>query len=201
MVDAVSVLVIACPCALGLATPAAIMAGTGSPPGTAPDPRRGALERAGAIRTVVFDKTGTLTAGQPDLVALHPAPGVTRYGLLRLAAALQAGSEHPFARAVQARAVRLACRMRLGFAPCRAVDWREGWKADPSARQSPADGGGGVARSSWLARREHETAGRRVSFLAADARGLRLFAFGDAVKPGAAEAVAVLHAAACTSCC
>ncbi|WP_198373815.1 HAD-IC family P-type ATPase, partial [Roseomonas rosulenta] len=100
VITAVSVLVIACPCALGLATPAAIMAGTGAAA------RAGilvrdvdAIERAQGVTLVAFDKTGTLTEGRPRLAALHPAGGVARAEALRLAAALQAGSEHPLARA------------------------------------------------------------------------------------------------------
>ncbi len=98
---AVSVLVIACPCALGLATPATFMVGTGLAA------RRGilvrdaqALEQMRAVRLVAFDKTGTLTEGKPRLQALHAAPGVTPDELLALAAALQRGSEHPLALAV-----------------------------------------------------------------------------------------------------
>ncbi|MCS6931464.1 MAG: heavy metal translocating P-type ATPase, partial [Acetobacteraceae bacterium] len=101
IVTAVSVLVIACPCALGLATPAAVMAGVGA------GARAGllvrdaeALERAARIRLVAFDKTGTLTEGRPRLSALHPAPGVERAWALAAAARLQAGSEHPLARAL-----------------------------------------------------------------------------------------------------
>jgi Cu+-exporting ATPase len=101
MINAVTVLVIACPCALGLATPTAIMVGTGVAA------RHGiliqdaaALEHAHAVDTVVFDKTGTLTQGQPSLVAALPAAGLDRAMLLQLAAAVQQGSEHPLARAV-----------------------------------------------------------------------------------------------------
>ncbi|HEX6720929.1 MAG TPA: heavy metal translocating P-type ATPase, partial [Burkholderiaceae bacterium] len=101
LINAVSVLVIACPCALGLATPAAILVGTGAAA------RHGilikdaqALELAHALRTVAFDKTGTLTEGRPRLVELMPAAGASRDAALTLAAALQAGSEHPLARAV-----------------------------------------------------------------------------------------------------
>src|SRR5512146_878908 len=102
---AVAVLVIACPCALGLATPTAIMAGTGvaARPGVLIKDAE-ALEIAHSITTVAFDKTGTLTAGQPSLVALEPLHG-ERLELLRLAAALQQGSNHPLARAVTDRAV------------------------------------------------------------------------------------------------
>ncbi|MBR0674141.1 heavy metal translocating P-type ATPase, partial [Neoroseomonas soli] len=103
VITAVSVLVIACPCALGLATPAAIMAGTGAAA------RAGilvrdvdAIERAQGVTLVAFDKTGTLTEGKPRLAALHPADGVTEEEALHLAGALQAGSEHPLARAVVA---------------------------------------------------------------------------------------------------
>jgi Cu+-exporting ATPase len=103
LINAVAVLVIACPCALGLATPAAIMAGTGVAA------RYGilikdaeALELAHRITTVAFDKTGTLTEGKPSLAALEPAAGAGVDGprLLQLAAAIQRGSEHALARAV-----------------------------------------------------------------------------------------------------
>ncbi|MGV3492686.1 MAG: heavy metal translocating P-type ATPase [Ramlibacter sp.] len=101
LIHAVAVLVIACPCALGLATPAAIMAGTGVAA------RQGilikdaqALELAHRLDTVAFDKTGTLTLGQPRLVAFVPAPGVDEPAALAAAASLQSGSEHPLARAV-----------------------------------------------------------------------------------------------------
>ena len=105
LLNAVSVLVIACPCALGLATPAAIMAGTGAAA------RRGilirdaaALEHAHAVTLVAFDKTGTLTNGSPDLTDLIPAAGESSDELLRLAAAVQANSEHPLADAIRRRA-------------------------------------------------------------------------------------------------
>ena len=105
LIYAVAVLVIACPCALGLATPAAIMAGTGVAA------RNGilikdaqALEVAHKVDTVAFDKTGTLTVGQPRLVSFVAAPGVDEAQALTAAATLPAGSEHPLARAVQAAA-------------------------------------------------------------------------------------------------
>lgn len=105
LIHAVAVLVIACPCALGLATPAAIMAGTGVAA------RHGilikdaqALELAHQVDTVAFDKTGTLTLGRPRLVAFVPAHGVAGDAQLVAAASLQSGSEHPLARAVVAAA-------------------------------------------------------------------------------------------------
>jgi Cu+-exporting ATPase len=103
LLHAVAVLVIACPCALGLATPAAIMAGTGAAARAGILIRdAAALEQAGRIGLVVFDKTGTLTEGKPSLAALHPAKGVALEDALHMAARLQAGSEHPLARAVLA---------------------------------------------------------------------------------------------------
>jgi Cu+-exporting ATPase len=105
LIHAVAVLVIACPCALGLATPAAIMAGTGVAA------QHGilikdvqALEVAHQVDTVAFDKTGTLTVGQPRLVALELAPGADEAAVLAAVAGVQGGSEHPLARAVVAAA-------------------------------------------------------------------------------------------------
>ncbi|MBX3659785.1 MAG: copper-translocating P-type ATPase [Ramlibacter sp.] len=101
LIHAVAVLVIACPCALGLATPAAIMAGTGVAAWQGiliKDAQ--ALELAHKVDTVAFDKTGTLTVGQPRLTAFVVAEGVDEAALLAAAASLQSGSEHPLARAV-----------------------------------------------------------------------------------------------------
>lgn len=101
LINGVAVLVIACPCALGLATPTSIMVGTGMAA------RAGilikdaeALETAHSVTTVAFDKTGTLTEGRPGVAALESAAGITRHELLRLIAAVQAGSEHPLAKAI-----------------------------------------------------------------------------------------------------
>jgi P-type Cu+ transporter len=113
LVAAVSVLIIACPCALGLATPMSIMVGVGR------GARAGvliknaeALERLEKIDTLVVDKTGTLTEGKPKVVALRPAPGVGEDELLKLAASLERGSEHPLASAI----VRAATDRNLSLA-------------------------------------------------------------------------------------
>ncbi|MGH2928020.1 MAG: heavy metal translocating P-type ATPase, partial [Solirubrobacteraceae bacterium] len=104
LIAAVSVLVIACPCALGLATPTALMVGTGVAARAGILIRDAeALERAHRLDTVVLDKTGTLTEGMPKVTEIVPH-GISEHDLLRLAAAVQMGSEHPLARAVLARA-------------------------------------------------------------------------------------------------
>lgn len=101
LVPAVAVLVIACPCALGLATPTAIMVGSGAGARAGVLIRNAeALERAGHIDTLVLDKTGTLTRGKPAVTDVLPALGADPTTLLRVAVSLEAGSEHPLARAV-----------------------------------------------------------------------------------------------------
>jgi Cu+-exporting ATPase len=101
LINAVAVLVIACPCALGLATPTAIMVGTGRGAQSGILVRdAAALERAEKIRTLVVDKTGTLTEGKPVVTDLAPAAGMDERDLLALAAGLEQGSEHPLARAI-----------------------------------------------------------------------------------------------------
>jgi P-type Cu+ transporter len=202
ILNAVAVLVIACPCALGLATPTAIMVGTGAAA------RRGilikdaeALEVAHRVKIVAFDKTGTLTEGRPEIVALEPASGTTRAALLALSAAIQAGSEHPLAKAVTT----LALKEQVSVAPAtqlRAVAGR-GMAALVEGRAlrlgSPrfmqelkVDVSAFAGRAQTL-----EAEGRTVSYLA-DVSGapqlLGLLAFGDTLKPTAAPAVASLHA-------
>ncbi len=198
IINAVAVLVIACPCALGLATPAAIMAGTGVAA------RYGilikdaeALEVAHAVTTVVFDKTGTLTLGKPALAAIH-AHGVAEERLLQLAAAIQAGSEHSLARAVLDEAT------ARQSAPLAA----SGVTALPG-RGLAADVDGLALRlgSTRLMREEGvdlaplqaqaqalEQGGHTISWLASGKELLGLFAFSDPVKPGARAAIARLQA-------
>jgi Cu+-exporting ATPase len=105
MVAAVSVLIIACPCALGLATPMAIMVGVGRGASAGILIKNAeALERFEKVDTLVIDKTGTLTEGKPRVTALIPVGGMTEDALLRLAASLERGSEHPLAGAILAAA-------------------------------------------------------------------------------------------------
>jgi P-type Cu+ transporter len=202
ILNAVAVLVIACPCALGLATPAAIMVGTGVAA------RHGilikdaeALETAHGIQTVVFDKTGTLTEGKPELLALEAAPGTVRARVLGLAAAVQSGSTHPLALAVLAAAAReqspvpAAGGVRVMAGRGMAAD------ADGHAlrlgstrfmEELHVDLAPLAARAAAL-----QAEGRTVSWLAdvQDApRLLGLLAFGDAMKPSAAPAVRRLQA-------
>ena len=196
-IDAVAVLVIACPCALGLATPAAIMAGTGTAARHGiliRDPA--VLERAGSLATVVFDKTGTLTEGRPELVAFHPAAGRTETEVLRLAASLQSGSEHPLARAVLARAAGLAIPTArdVKALPGRGIQGTvEGHALVLGNRRLMEEGG--VGTDAFLpAAAALEADGRTVSFLADGTGVLGLLGFGDAPKARAAGAVAALKA-------
>ncbi|RQP21815.1 heavy metal translocating P-type ATPase [Piscinibacter terrae] len=204
ILNAVAVLVIACPCALGLATPTAIMAGTGVAA------RHGilikdaeALEVAHAVRVVAFDKTGTLTEGRPELVASCAVDG-NEDALLSLTAAIQAGSEHPLARAV----LEAASRTGVAVAPAaevRAVPGR-GVAGTVGARQlrlgSPRfmqELGVDLSALQSLAV-ELQQNGRTVSWLAevgtvsGVATLLGLLAFGDAAKASAASAILALKA-------
>ena len=147
LIHAVAVLVIACPCALGLATPAAIMAGTGSAARAGiliRDPA--ALEAAHDVKLVAFDKTGTLTEGKPALRAIEPAAGVDPSALVAVAAAIQRGSEHPLAGAVLRHAE------SESIAPLRAVAIRAITGAGIEGRiELPGSGGaGGNAKTSRI---------------------------------------------------
>jgi Cu+-exporting ATPase len=203
LINAVTVLVIACPCALGLATPTAIMAGTGVAA------RHGilikdaeALQRAHEVTAVVFDKTGTLTSGTPNIVhmAAEPALGIDENALLQLAGALQRGSEHPLAKAV------------LDVAAARGLVLAE----VSNSRALPGRGVAGTLQGRDLVLGNHrlleesgltpgtlteravawEAEGRTLSWLIESApqrQVLGLFAFGDTLKAGAAKAIALLN--------
>lgn len=203
VLNAVAVLVIACPCALGLATPAAVMVGTGRAA------RAGvlikdaeALEVAHRVDTVLFDKTGTLTEGKPAVVALMAADGVAESDVLRLAAAVQRGSEHPLARAVIVAAEERgladgraeSVRALVGRGVAGRVDGRD--LRLGNQRLMTEEGIDTAPLAAEAARLESE--GRTVSWLAevgVQPRLLGLFAFGDALKPTALKAVAALKQA------
>jgi Cu+-exporting ATPase len=195
-VIAVSVLVIACPCALGLATPTALMVGMGQAA------RRGilirdaaALEAAHAVTHVAFDKTGTLTQGRPALVAVHPAAGHSAADVLRLAASLQSGSEHPLAAAVLAMAegpVTAATEVRA--LPGRGLEGKvDGVRLLLGSERLLEDAGGAPGMLAALAGTETAN-GRTIAFLAtAHGDVIGLLSFADTLKPGAAAAIARLR--------
>ena len=202
IINAVAVLVIACPCALGLATPTAIMAGTGVAAkfGILIKDAE-ALEIAHRVTTVVFDKTGTLTVGKPQVVDMLTAPGTSAASLLQLAAAIQSGSEHPLAHAVIARASEQQIAM-LQASNVQALPGR-GLSATVEGRalqlgssrlmqELGLDFGALTARASEL-----ENSGHTISWIAeigTPNRLLGLIAFGDQIKDSAQRAVSRLHA-------
>ncbi|MBK4738177.1 heavy metal translocating P-type ATPase [Noviherbaspirillum pedocola] len=201
LLNAVAVQVIACPCALGLATPTSIMAGTGVAA------RYGilikdaeALETAHALDVVAFDKTGTLTEGKPAVVAIEAGARAAQE-VLELARAVQQYSAHPLARAVEAEAAKSHAPLRAASA-AQALAGR-GVSADVDGatvylgnRRLMAELGCATA-SLEEAARAHEAAGRTVSWLALRRDGALhlagLLAFGDTVKPSALAAVARLR--------
>jgi Cu+-exporting ATPase len=207
VINAVTVLVIACPCALGLATPTAIMAGTGVAA------RHGilikdaeALERAHEVTTVVFDKTGTLTSGAPRIAHMAALDG-DENGLLQLAGALQRGSEHPLAKAVldvtTERGLNLGdvsnSRALAGRGIAGTLDSRELALGNQRLLQES-----GLLQESNLTgvdlygrAQAWEAEGRTLSWLielSPQRQVLGLFAFGDTLKTGAVEAIAQLTA-------
>jgi P-type Cu+ transporter len=201
IINAVAVMVIACPCALGLATPTAIMAGTGV------GARHGilikdaeALEVAHAVTTVVFDKTGTLTLGKPTLTEAVPH-GIERHELVQLAASMQQGSEHPLARAVvdAAKAEGIATSLAADVAalPGRglaaSVNGRSLKLGSTRLMQELGIDVSPLAEQAG----ELQSKGNTISWLAAvdgENRLLGLLAFGDQIKPSAQRAIHRLHA-------
>ncbi len=200
IVNAVAVLIIACPCALGLATPMAIMVGIGRGAQNGVLVKNAeALERLEKVKVLVVDKTGTLTEGKPRLTDTLPAGNFDPRELLRLAASLEQQSEHPLASAI----VRAAREERLSLSSAREfesmagggvlgkIDGREVWigKPDFLRDRGASDPGALEAAAARL-----QDDGKTVIHVAVDRQLAGLLAVSDPVKPGAAEAIRELHA-------
>ena len=195
----VAVLTIACPCALGLATPTAIMVGTGKGAELGVLIKSGeALETAHKVQVVVFDKTGTITEGKPALTDIFPADGVSEEALLSLAAAAEKASEHPLGeaivRAAELRGLALPKPASFEALPGRGiVALIEGKTFSLGNARLMAERG--IDAGSLTARAEgFAAAGKTPMFAAADGTLLGLIAVADVVKPNSAAAVARLHA-------
>jgi Cu+-exporting ATPase len=200
LVAAVSVLIIACPCALGLATPMSIIVGVGRGAHAGVLIRNAeALERLEAIDTLVIDKTGTLTEGRPSVTAVRTVPGADETEMLRLAASLERGSEHPLADAI----VRAAAERKLT-------------PAEPSEFDSPVGKGVtglvegrrlalgsdrylaelGIELSALAAEAQAlRTEGATAIYLAVDGRAAAVFGLADPIKATTPAAVKALQAA------
>ncbi len=200
IVNAVAVLIIACPCALGLATPMSIMVGTGRAARAGVLFRNAeALETLEKVDTLVVDKTGTLTEGRPSLVAVRPSPGWSESELLSLAAGLERGSEHPLAGAI------LAGAQARGITPKEADEFEsitgqgvigrvEGRQVVLGGRKLLQDRG--VEPQSLLETAESLRAeGATVIFAAVDGALAGLIAVADRIKDTTPAALALLRAA------
>jgi len=195
----VAVLTIACPCALGLATPTAIMVGTGKGAELGVLIKSGeALETAHKVQVVVFDKTGTITEGRPALTDMLPSPGMAEDRLLGLAAAAEKASEHPLGeaivRAAEARGLSLPVPASFAALPGRGIAAEIEGKvfllgnARLMAERGVDTGDLGAAAMALSA------SGKTPMFAAFDGSAIGLIAVADVVKPQSAAAIARLHA-------
>ena len=192
----ISVLVIACPCALGLATPTAIMVGTGKGAENGILIKNGeALERAGKVQVIVFDKTGTLTKGEPDVTDVNPI-GTSENEVLFFAASIEKGSEHPLAKAIIRRAehqrVDVVSPSDFHNLPGRGVKAKVGDSLILLGNRA-------LMNESQIDIDAHETdiqsieaLGRTAMLLAKDNHLLGIIGVADVVKPTSAEAIAEL---------
>ncbi|HMX56495.1 MAG TPA: heavy metal translocating P-type ATPase [Leptospiraceae bacterium] len=192
---AIAVLVIACPCALGLATPASIMAGTGRAAEAGVLFRGGEhLEAAGALDLIILDKTGTVTMGQPALTEVTGE--IPESEILRIAASAETSSEHPIAQAI----VRAASERSIVTSPV------SGFKATPGQGIAAELEGKEIllGTEAWLAQSNIspgdgtasailESQGKTVVYLAVDGRYAGLLAISDQLKPSSAAAIQRLH--------
>jgi Cu+-exporting ATPase len=198
LINMVAVLVIACPCAMGLATPTAVMVGTG----------KGAelgilfknsesLERAGKISVVVLDKTGTITKGQPTVTDIVTSAEITSAELLRLAASVERGSEHPLGESIWAAATTRGLTLveptgfsaEAGFGVCAQVDDKQVSVGNLQMMQNKGYGLNGLEPALKRLQAEAKTA----MLVAVDAQVVGIIAVADTLKEGSAEAIAALR--------
>ena len=199
LINAVTVLIVACPCALGLATPTAIMVGIGR------GARAGllirdasALELARRVDTVLLDKTGTLTEGQPEVVSIAAAPGIGEDELLRLLATAERGSEHPLAGAIEREAERRglapgqpdALKAVPGLGIVATVEGRAVVAGSLDLLMARGAAAGGLARDFEAAAARGET----PIAVAIDGAAAGVLGVADRLRADASEAVARLHA-------
>ncbi len=198
LVNAVAVLIIACPCALGLATPMSIMVGTG----------RGAmagvliknaesLEVLEKVNTIVVDKTGTLTEGKPRLVTVEPMDGWSEHDLLRMAASLERASEHPLAEAIVAGAREKGVELAeardfesvTGKGVIGKVDGRKVGLGNSSLVQDQGADAGQFEQRAEALRKDGQT----VMFVVVDGKPAGLLGVTDPIKQSTPEAIRLLH--------
>jgi len=200
LVSAVSVLIIACPCALGLATPMSVMVGVGRGASLGVLIRDAeALETLEKVDTLVVDKTGTLTEGRPRLASVVPAPGHREEDVLRLAAAVERGSEHPLAAAIvagaQARGLTVPAASGFQSVTGRGVVGTVEGRAVALGNRALLDerkvAVGTLANTAEALREKGET----VMFLAVDGTLAGLVSASDPVKASSREALLMLHEA------
>ncbi|MFO1303850.1 MAG: heavy metal translocating P-type ATPase [Burkholderiales bacterium] len=194
LVHAVAVLVIACPCALGLATPTAIMVGTGRGAQSGILIRNAAaLEHAGRLTTLVVDKTGTLTEGRPEVTDVIGFDGASREDVLRAAASLEQGSTHPLALAI------VAAARQEGLAPQPIADFVSTPGRGVSARIASDQSITTLGSLAFVLQQgfdpattdllTFESQGKSIVGVARDGRALGAIALADAIRPTSREAV------------
>ncbi len=198
LVAAVAVLIIACPCALGLATPMSIMVATGKGASSGILFKNAeAIEVLRKVDTLVVDKTGTLTEGRPELVAVEPAEGLEEAELLKLAAALERSSEHPLAAAIvagaESRGVEAVEAQDFESVTGKGVKGRVDDRAVALGNRAMMEALG-VDVSAYVEQVEASRAkGRTVMFVAVDGRFAGTVAVADPIKESTPEAIRVLH--------
>ncbi|OFV89708.1 MAG: copper-translocating P-type ATPase [Acidobacteria bacterium RIFCSPLOWO2_12_FULL_65_11] len=198
LINAVAVLIIACPCALGLATPMSIMVATGKGATMGVLFRNAeAIEILRKVDTLVVDKTGTLTEGKPKLVSVTPAPGVKEDELLRLAASLERGSEHPLAAAIvrgaEARGLELADAERFESITGKGVKGRVEGHDVALGNKALLESLGIEARPLVERAEELRADGQTVMFVAIDRSAAGLLGVADPIKESTPDAIAALH--------
>ena len=200
LVNAVAVLIVACPCALGLATPMSVMVGVGRGARDGVLIRNAeALETLGRATTLVVDKTGTLTEGRPALVLVKPAGGFSEGDVLRWAASVEQGSEHPLASAVVRGAKERGIVPRQPVSRFEAIPGKgvvaeiEGMTVRVGTAAWLAGCGVGGIEILDAAAESHREEGRTLVWVAAGDRAAGLLALHDPIKENAPAAMAALH--------